>query len=137
MKHEWQWTNEDDGHAVILVTETYDCDRNKTDGTTRQPWLVSEIAFDDGQYHVELLAEAVSFQEAFGLAWHVSIARDTVSIPHITRDTHPGQISLNSNFSGVWREHEPATIFSLEPDLSKRQANWHGLVRSLVSKVTV
>lgn len=95
---------------------------------------MSEIAFDDGRYHVELSAEAVSFQEAFGLAWHVSITRDTVSIPHITRDTHPGQISLNSIF---WHEHEPATIFSLEPDLSKRQANWHGLVRSLVSKVTV
>lgn len=62
---------------------------------------MSEIAFDDGQYHVELSAEAVGFQEAFGLAWHVSITRDTVSIPHITRDTHPGQISLNSNFSGM------------------------------------
>ena len=109
VQEEWQWINGDDDHLVVLITETERCDRNSTDGTARQPWLIRNAAFNATQNKVELTGKPVSFQEAFGKAWHVSIARDHQSTPLLaSRDKQPAQISLNSNFSGVGMNLPPS-----------------------------
>lgn len=109
VREEWQWINGNDDHTVVLITETERCDRNSTDGTARQPWLIRNVAFDNTQNNVELTGKPVSFQEAFGKAWHVSIARDHQPTPLLaSRDKQPAQISLNSDFSGVGMNLPPA-----------------------------
>ncbi|KAI5371177.1 hypothetical protein Slin15195_G020490 [Septoria linicola] len=104
VKEEWQWLNEGANRTVILITENENCDRNGTDGTTRQPWSITKAVFETTDNHVNLKAEPVSFEQAFGKNWNLKIQRDTApAMAHdlTRRGGHLAHIPLNQNFSGV------------------------------------